>query len=317
MSEELQFHSTKRPGIIVLIGGLATTFLAFFLVSLLTSADFNAMGFYINGIIPLGAILVGVLAGSGYGFVSWKTGAKIGGGLLLSVLLLQICNYFVVQYLEFSAVRDALPRNVKITFWEYFDAKTRAFAWVKNGKLGAAFGIWGYGMRLLEIAGFALGGLIVPAVLGSLPYCDECRVYKKTQRWARLPAGVEIRRIKKKDLEGQAEYEREQEAALEQANKRAAELVDRIEVGDAKGFAAQLHETAIASTDAITLTHHLTVDVQVCPRCSAGEVLIKLKSGVQEAAPPVDLAMIDANAEFIETVEALREDLKQMEERKE
>ena len=47
--------------------------------------DFEIMGLYWLFIIPAGAILVGIGAGSGYGFMSWKTGRKISGSLLIVI----------------------------------------------------------------------------------------------------------------------------------------------------------------------------------------------------------------------------------------
>jgi hypothetical protein len=39
--------------------------------------DFNIMGWYANYVLPIGALLVGLVASSGYGIASWITGQKI------------------------------------------------------------------------------------------------------------------------------------------------------------------------------------------------------------------------------------------------
>ena len=53
----------------VLLCGLATTALALFGVYLLDAKtdDFHIMGWYANYILPVGAVIVGVAASSGYG----------------------------------------------------------------------------------------------------------------------------------------------------------------------------------------------------------------------------------------------------------
>ena len=76
------------------------------------------MGFYVKLIIPLGAIGVGALAGSGYGIASAWTGAKIGRGLLLTVCLLLVAAYFVAKYIEF---RDLVTQYPQIAGWSFFD----------------------------------------------------------------------------------------------------------------------------------------------------------------------------------------------------
>lgn len=67
------FAQIKRPGLMILIGGIVTTILALALVmaaSYLSDGEFNLMGIYIAYIIPISAIGVGIVAGSGYSFVS-------------------------------------------------------------------------------------------------------------------------------------------------------------------------------------------------------------------------------------------------------
>ncbi len=80
---------------------LLTTVATLVLLSIVGRYEFNPMGFYVN-LIPFGALIVGLLAGSGYGIGSWLTGAKMGRGLLVIVALLQIVAYFAAQYVEFA-----------------------------------------------------------------------------------------------------------------------------------------------------------------------------------------------------------------------
>jgi len=128
----------KRPGLLVLSAGLATTVLTLGIVYLLGA---QVMGWYVNYIIPAGAIFVGLCAGLGYGLGSWFTGAKISGRLLLMVVILQVIAYFGAQYLDYVMLRAAV--GVPFSFLEYFDFVTRSFAWEDNGQPGQPFGAWG------------------------------------------------------------------------------------------------------------------------------------------------------------------------------
>lgn len=62
----------KRPGLFVLLAGSATSVGTLGLLFVLNAAcdDLNVMGWYADGIIPAGAALVGLIAGSGYGLAS-------------------------------------------------------------------------------------------------------------------------------------------------------------------------------------------------------------------------------------------------------
>src|SRR5882762_1919210 len=191
---------------LVLISGLVTTGLALLGVYLLDTKteDFHIMGWYANYILPVGALIVGVVASSGYGVGSWLSGIKITRGLLLAVLALQLAAYFAAQYIEFAS-HHLVHRNGKaVGFFEYFDFAARSFAWKKHdGSGGEPLGLWGYAFRGLEIVGFAAGGLLVPALLSKAPYCESCRRYMRTRQLGLVPGSVPAKKVKKSDLAGQ------------------------------------------------------------------------------------------------------------------
>ena len=95
MSQESPSLSVASPGLStpesptrgpnrVLIAGVTTTVLALLGVWWLdnNTTDFHVMGWYGNYVIPAGALLVGMAAGSGYGIASYLTGFRIRRGLL-------------------------------------------------------------------------------------------------------------------------------------------------------------------------------------------------------------------------------------------
>ena len=86
----------------VFVAGLATTVAALVGVHLLGRyGDTNIMGWYGNYILPAGALIVGVVAASGYGALSWWSGVKISKPMLWTILALQVVAYFGAQYIQF------------------------------------------------------------------------------------------------------------------------------------------------------------------------------------------------------------------------
>lgn len=257
---------------LVLGAGLITTTLALFGVYLLRAyAGENIMGWYANYVIPVGAILVGLVAASGYGLASWLAGVKVTTRLLVAIIVLQVAAYFVAQYIEYRSV----PPEVRggRTFWEYFDYVTRKFYFVeKGGKRGQPLGMWGYGLRALEIIGFVIGSLVVPLILWKKAYCAACQVYFRTRQLGLVPAGVPPRKVKRSDAEGQAAYAREQEEAWKAGAALLGALSGRATQGDAEGFRSLLAEHAPKpkQKEYAKLPKRIALSAEHCPRCHQG-----------------------------------------------
>ncbi len=298
-------RAPKRAGLVVLGAGVTTSLLTLALVFVLSVAfdGFHAMGWYLNGVIPFGAILVGLVAGSGYGIASWLTGAKINRGLLLMVILLQVGAYFLVQYVEYLMIRAANPEALTISFWQYFDAVTRAFCWEEEGGPGEPFGAWGYGMRALEIAGFALGGIVAPAILFAVPYCEKCQVYIRSRDLGLLPAGVTPKKIKKKDWIAQEQYEQEVREALDRGRELVEQAVQMVAAVRADQFAALLAEHAQRKKEIGNSTSRIAVKLQHCRRCGSGIVIFQRVTGQGENVSATEIGRCPAEPEFVRALE--------------
>jgi hypothetical protein len=305
--EDIRFEITqpKRPGLLVLAAGVATAIGSLGLLFILgiVFPNFTAMGFYLEYVIPAGAILVGLVAGSGYGIASWVTGCKISRGLLVSVIVLQVAVYFLAQYVEFTMIRAAFPDDVKISFWQYFDIITRAFCWQENGQPGEPFGAWGYGMRALEIAGFAVGGIIAPAILFAVPYCDKCQVYMRSKELGLLPAGVVPKKIKKKDTEAQQAYEQEIGEALERGRDLVGQMTEMVNSGNADAFAGVLGEHVPNKKQIGTMTSRIVVKLHYCRRCGSGNVIFQLTSGQGQNISTTEIGKYEADSTFLRNLE--------------
>jgi hypothetical protein len=282
----------SKTSLPVLGVGLATTALALLGVWAASQAsdEFYLMGWYVYYIFPVGALLVGLVAGSGYGVASWLTGVRISRNLLLAVLLLQVTSYFVAQYIEYRhlVAEDVFP---EVGFFSYFDARARSFAF----KSGDPMGGWGYVFRLLEIAGFAFGGMIAPLILRAKPYCENCQIYMRTKDLGLLPAGVKPQKIKKKDTEGQARFQEEHDAAWEQGMMSLEDLRRAGTEGKTSKFNEILEAHQLNQKEIGKLTTRISVSLSSCPSCHAGQLNAAQLSGQGDNIVREDLGSTEVN----------------------
>jgi hypothetical protein len=257
--------------------GLITTTVALGIVYWLSHhTEFDPMGFYVKLIIPLGAIGVGALAGSGYGIASAWTGAKIGRGLLLTVCALLVAAYFVAKYIEFRDLVTQYPQIAAWSFFDYyhFDTVNMTFTSTRSGShAGDPLGLWGYAFRLLEIGGFLLGGLIVPGIMKARPYCDACQRYRTTKELGLLP----IANLNAVDPRAPATPE---------AADAAAALYEKLrkiaEAGDAAAFKAELDPFAAMQKQIGKQPTRTRLRLIYCKGCSSGVLEGAILSGKGE-----------------------------------
>lgn len=297
-----------KPYFAVLMSGLLTTAATLAGVYWLgkNTADFHIMGWYANYVIPVGAILVGIAAASGYAVASWLTGTRISKGLLVAVLFFQAAAYVTAEYVEYRDVMDGLKRQGLVvvpepSFAEYYDIKARNFAWKKEGgdkKPGQPLGGWGYVFVLLGAAGFIVSGLIAPAALFSVPYCDRCQRYMKRTVLGVLPASVPVKKIGKKDQAGRDAHDEEQRQAA--ANADAA--VSRLRAAIAEGKPDVVKQEMLAAGPAKAnqkLPRRVTVTLAWCKTCREGRVVTAVASGQGKALQVVKLAEDAVPASFV------------------
>lgn len=298
--------SGNRTAIPVIVAGLITTGLALFGVWAANQASdtFNIMSWYGYYIIPIGAILVGLVAGSGYGIASWVTGVRISRTLLLVVVGLQVTAYFLAQYIEFKHLLAMYPNAADMSFFEFFDSSTRAFAWTrKDGSTGSSLGGWGYLWRCLEIAGFGFGGLIVPLILKAKPYCQTCQRYMRTKAMGLLPAGVLPKKIKKKDLNGRSEFDEANQNAWNKGMLMLEDIRKAAQEGRHEPIKSILDEQRGAQKEISKLTTRISISLSYCPSCYAskmnaatlsgqGNKIVRKKLGASEVQPGLSRELV-------------------------
>jgi hypothetical protein len=260
---------------VVLFSGIVTSALTLWGVHYLdtSSDDFQIMGFYADYLIPVGPIIAGFAAGSGYGLASWITGTKITSRVLAIMLALLLAGYFGARFIEFRSLHLVYQgTGDPISFWTYIDFVTRSFAWKKEGGGGAGepFGAWGYGMLALEIAGFTLGGLAITLGLRLKPYCENCQVYMKSKKLALLPASIPTRKVKKSDADAVALYEREKNDAFQKGKALADSLQQQASSIQPRDFAQTLGAHQMGHKEYAKLPIRIQVELAHCPNCRQG-----------------------------------------------
>jgi hypothetical protein len=296
----------ERSYLPVLISGLATTVLALLGIYALdvNVKDFNIMGWYANYVIPAGAIIVGIVAASGYGLASWFSGIKITSRLLWTVLALQLFAYFAAQYIEFHNLHLIHREDGRsVGFLEYYDAVARSFAWRQSdGSVGEPLGAWGYFFRGLEVLGFVGGGLIVPLVLRKAPYCPECQRYMKTRQLGLVPASVPAKKVKKSDLAGKAAYEAEQQQSLDGGKQTVAAIQQFASGNQTAEFRTKLEELQLGKKQAARLPIRFNLELVHCKRCFGGRLVAKMLTGQGKQLKKTDFASTDLRPEFVRSM---------------
>ena len=263
--------SDRRPSPLpVVIAGFATTVLALVGVWWLNrnTTDFHMMGWYASYVLPVGALLVGFVAGSGYGLASWWTGLKIRRALLAAVLGLQLAAYVAAEYIEFRDVARAVGVDTGVReFRAYFHLKATSFAWSRHGRTGEPIGMWGYFFIGLAVVGFAAGGVLAPAILSRVAYCERCQMYMRSRRLGTLPASVKARRVSKKNVEEVTAYEAEQRQAGEQAAARLREIAELTAKNDGFGLKATFDRERPGERATWKLPARIVINLVHCRSC--------------------------------------------------
>lgn len=274
-------HRHLSSDLLVIAGGLVTSAITLGAVYWLATLDseFQIMGWYALLVIPVGAIIVGIGAGSGYGLLSWRTGRKVGGGLLATVAVLLVAAYAGAQWLEYRGL--VTEAGLSVGFFAYYDIVTRSmqFTFGRSSSPTGELGLLGYLFRILEIGGFVVGGVLVPLLLRSKPYCEACSLYMRSLSLGLIPAAVPTRKIKKRDAEALASQQEAMETAFEAGAEESQNALKAAESNDAGAIKGLLEKYASEKKAIAKLSHRFELVLSSCPRCNEGILSCRLHSG--------------------------------------
>lgn len=239
--------------------------------------DENIMDWYVRIVIPLGALVVGLAAASGYGIVSWTAGVKLNTTRLALIVLLQLCAYGAAQYIEFAAQGPMVFKSTgkPVGFFEYYHTVTTSMVWQTRGRPEAEatpLGNTGYLIRAGEVVGFVIGSLIVPVILRKKPYCELCEQYMRTKRLLSLPATAKAGFMPKF-----GEAKTEQSAKSQQALNESGEVLEKLlafaRSEQTGSFVSLLEEAKVDEKKARKLPAFVNLSHVWCRRCHTAWLL--------------------------------------------
>jgi hypothetical protein len=173
--------------------GLITTGLALFGVYVLANRinDMHVMTLYVLKYIPAGPIIIGVIAASGYTLGAWWSGVRVRGGLLLTVLLLQLAAYLLAQYTEFASLNLRYPESGNdVEFTTYFHHTTMSLVSFLRDGMVVSLSAWGYLLRVIEAMLFSIGAVASALVLVGQPTCPVCSGLLQRKRVATVSSSA-------------------------------------------------------------------------------------------------------------------------------
>ncbi len=266
--------SLRQPGLIVYLCGLGTSALALWLVQIMNDNGENIMGWYANGIIPAGALIVGIASGLGYALGSRFLNVKLSKAFVFGMITTAILDYFAAQYLTYLSLieRMHIPQE-RYGFIDYLREISEGMSFKKrhSEESGDPLGMWGYLYKLLEIGGYSLGAMFPSLMVFGMPYCKNCQLYLKKHRTGHIHTPEQWSVVKKLKS-------KERLPALQAAIKA---LTDRANQITAPIAAAPLAETeaAISGLDQTIqkdAAARITYTLKKCPTCDAHHLELSL-----------------------------------------
>lgn len=267
-------RSLRRPGVVVYLCGLTTSILALAAVELANRNGTNIMGWYINGFIPGGALLVGIGSGLGYAAASRVLQVKLVGGFIAGMVVTALLDYLAAQYVTYLNLLE--QHHVAPEFYpftQYVRDMCEKMSFVKSGSKtpGSALGLFGYFFKFLEMAGYVLGATLPSLIVSNLPYCKACQKYLTKHRTAFFSSPMlwsDVKKLAKKEREPVLL------SAIAPLMERAEQVCQRVAVAslaDTEAILADLDAKAAPDTAA-----HVAITLLKCPTCDAHVMRVNL-----------------------------------------
>jgi hypothetical protein len=162
--------------------GLATSImvaLADVAIAGMTGFDFFTFSFWV--VVPVGAMITGFAAASGYYFGSLYFHKRANASLLAQMVLIAGATQLLIYWTGYMTMVLEDGRKVAdfVPFEQYMDVMlTKAHYRIGRAQSDMGeVGSMGYGIAIVQFVGFLVGGLAVFAHLTAKPVCAACRLY--------------------------------------------------------------------------------------------------------------------------------------------
>jgi hypothetical protein len=173
----MNVESVKKPGLLFYACGLASSAIALILIYfLLALFDLNVTGLYVI-VIPVGAIVAGAAAGSGYFLISRILSIRVSKKMILSVFIVSLVVYAIANYVTFFADTGETAPGL---FFRYLQeiAENSSMTIGRNSRNTIEnLGVVGYVFMVIEFIGFAVGSTGPLLLLSDRAYCKNCQQY--------------------------------------------------------------------------------------------------------------------------------------------
>ena len=282
----------RQPGLIVYLCGLGTSALALWLVQIMNENGENIMGWYANGIIPAGALIVGIASGLGYALGSRFLNVKLSKAFVFGMITTAVIDYFAAQYLTYLSLIERLhiPPE-RYGFIDYFReiSESMSFKSKHSTEPGSPLGMWGYAYKLLEIGGYSVGAMLPSMMVFGMPYCKGCQLYLKKHRTGHIHSEEKWSVVKKLKS-------KERLPALQSAIKALTDRANLILGPIANAPLAEADAAVAALDQAIQkdAAARITYTLKKCPTCDAHHLDLTLTNfTVDKKVATTNVAKID------------------------
>ena len=261
--ERAEATFNRRDSILIYVGGAVTSAVTLALLYFLSKVDFNPLTIFFWFIVPAGAIGTGLIAGSGYSLVAWKTNVRVTTTSLIYIGCAGVLCFFLAHYMTYLGLLAAenIPSD-KLSFLKYLQILCENTTYGDIGEEGTDIGKLGYVLHSLSGLGFAAGGIIPHLLLRAMPYCEKCQLYMKQVAKGMLSSKALRADLKKKKKPEKTEIVEAAVAEVLEPAKKMLEVVGQTGLaGNEKVMAALAPERVKDSIAGVTVT------MKKCPNC--------------------------------------------------
>lgn len=293
---------TGSGWLFILQTGLVTTALALLAVHVLArrSDDWAVMGWFYFHIVPVGAIGVGLVAGTGYLIGALWVRRRISRLLAVLVGLLQVGAYFAAEYLEYRQLHIFdLATGKPLGFWPWYDFVTVNMTFSRPGELDQPIGQLGYAVRFVQVAGFAGAGLLLAWLAVAMISDDACKLcgrMKERKELGVLPASG--------PQEPLVPVDENDEEGKEMAQVWLGPVTELVEANAVESVTDVLRDARAHAAEIESLPRRVRLHVEWCPDCGwsflQSTLLRRTEGGYVELDP------LEATALTADMREALR-----------
>lgn len=169
---------------VALFGILSFALTVAFVTALERITGFNLFSLSVWVVVPVGAMITGAAAASGYYFGSLLFHTRPTWFLLVQILIVAAIAQMSIYYGEYSTM--VLDNGVRVAdrigFFQYLDlVLTSAHLRVGRAQTDAGeVGSFGYWLAAFQFIGFILGGVATFLFLRFHPVCQKCSRYLRT-----------------------------------------------------------------------------------------------------------------------------------------